>query len=200
MFEEEYHKFWFPKQNLILYPALWVIVHKLLTTLLFSNLVERGFSAVKTSSHRKRVQLKTSAGEQHVSNNNKQEVTNRKKDETSHVRTPKQGRCKKCGLKRDRKAEISEDFQGRQCQEYIKNTWLVDNKKTSDRANCKGQLALTMCGERLLRLSVRRQQSKWIVQHSLHRMSFGSRRLTRVPLFNALQRASRLVWARQPTE
>ncbi|GFU82637.1 putative transposable element [Trichonephila clavipes] len=71
--------------------------------------------------------------------------------------------------------------------------------KTSDRANCKGQLALTVIGERRLRRIVCRQRSqtlaqittqlndgvirtvsKWTVQCSLHRMGFGSRRPMRV--------------------
>ncbi|GFT30722.1 HTH_Tnp_Tc3_2 domain-containing protein [Trichonephila clavipes] len=77
-------------------------------------------------------------------------------------------------------------------------------KKTSDRANCKGQLALTVHGERRLYLVVRIQQSQTLaqittqlndgasrtvskrtVQLSFHLMGFGSRRLTRLPLLNA---------------
>ncbi|GFU96424.1 HTH_Tnp_Tc3_2 domain-containing protein [Trichonephila clavipes] len=76
------------------------------------------------------------------------------------------------------------------------------NKKTSDRANCKGQLALRARGVRRLQCVVRSQRSqtlvqistqlnagasrtisKLTVQCSLHRMGFGSRRPTREPLF-----------------
>ena len=72
-------------------------------------------------------------------------------------------------------------------------------KKTSDRANCKGQLALKVRAERRLRRIVCRQRSqtlaqmttqlndgasrkvrKLTVQRSLHRMVFGYRRPTRV--------------------
>ncbi|GFU29330.1 HTH_Tnp_Tc3_2 domain-containing protein [Trichonephila clavipes] len=87
---------------------------------------------------------------------------------------------------------------------------MVD-KKPSDRANYKGQLALTARDERRLRRIVRtlaqitthfndgasRTVSKWTVQRSLHRMGFGSRRPTRVPLLNAHHRAARLAWARE---
>ncbi|GBM24470.1 hypothetical protein AVEN_41114-1 [Araneus ventricosus] len=45
-----------------------------------------------------------------------------------------------------------------------------------------------------------RTVSKRTVQRSLHRMSFGSRRPTRVPLFNARHRAARLAWAREHRE
>ncbi|GFY15780.1 HTH_Tnp_Tc3_2 domain-containing protein [Trichonephila clavipes] len=88
--------------------------------------------------------------------------------------------------------------------------------KKSDRANCKGQLALTVWGERRLRriLCSQRNQtlalittqlndgasrifSKRTVQCSLHRMDFGSHRSTRVPLLNARHRAARLTWARE---
>ncbi|GFV53915.1 uncharacterized protein TNCV_4276931 [Trichonephila clavipes] len=73
-------------------------------------------------------------------------------------------------------------------------------QKTSDRANCEGQLAFTVRPERRLRRIVRSQRSQTLaqittqmnegangivgertVQRSLHRMGFGSRRLTRVP-------------------
>ncbi|GFU41291.1 HTH_Tnp_Tc3_2 domain-containing protein [Trichonephila clavipes] len=87
-----------------------------------------------------------------------------------------------------------------------------DGQKTSDQANCKGQLALAVRGERRLGRIVHSQRSqtlaqitnqlndgasctisKWTVQRSLHRMSFGSRRPTGVPLLNARHRAARLV-------
>ncbi|GFY10184.1 HTH_Tnp_Tc3_2 domain-containing protein [Trichonephila clavipes] len=74
-------------------------------------------------------------------------------------------------------------------------------QKTIDRANCNGQLVLTVRDERLLRRIVRthrsqtlaqittqlnddasRTVSKRTVQRSLHRMDFGSRRPTRLPL------------------
>ncbi|GFT19619.1 HTH_Tnp_Tc3_2 domain-containing protein [Trichonephila clavipes] len=96
---------------------------------------------------------------------------------------------------------------GRQCQEY---------QETSDRANCRGQLALSERGERWLRgiVSSQRSQklaqittqlndgasrtvSKRTVQRSLHHIGFGSRRPTRVPLLNARHQAARLVWARE---
>ncbi|GFV65793.1 HTH_Tnp_Tc3_2 domain-containing protein [Trichonephila clavipes] len=83
-------------------------------------------------------------------------------------------------------------------------------QKTSDRANCKGQLALR--SERRLRRIVRSRRSqalapittqlndgtsctviKWTVQHSYHRMDFG----TRVPLLNTHHRAARLAWVRE---
>ncbi|GFX83465.1 HTH_Tnp_Tc3_2 domain-containing protein [Trichonephila clavipes] len=75
-------------------------------------------------------------------------------------------------------------------QEYIDG-----RQKTSNPANCKGQLASTVRGQRRLRRVVRSQHSqplahiitqlkycasrtvsKWTVQLSLHRMGFGSRR------------------------
>ncbi|GFV41783.1 HTH_Tnp_Tc3_2 domain-containing protein [Trichonephila clavipes] len=84
-------------------------------------------------------------------------------------------------------------------------------KKSSYRENCKGQLALTVLGERRLRRIIHRQRSQTLtqiatqlndgdsrtvskstVQHSLHRMTFGSCRPTRVPLLNARHRAARL--------
>ncbi|GBM96540.1 hypothetical protein AVEN_16023-1 [Araneus ventricosus] len=90
---------------------------------------------------------------------------------------------------------------------------------TSDRANCKGQLALNEHGVRRLSRIVRSQQrqtfspitnqlkqgasptvSKRTVQHSLHRMGFGSRRPTRVPLLNARHRAASLALAREHRE
>ncbi|GFS81274.1 HTH_Tnp_Tc3_2 domain-containing protein [Trichonephila clavipes] len=90
-------------------------------------------------------------------------------------------------------------------------------QKTSDRANCKGQLALTLLGERQLRCIVRSQRSqtfaqittqlddsasrticKRTVQRSLHRMvKVGSRRPKREPLLNARHRVARLAWARE---
>ncbi|GFU17575.1 HTH_Tnp_Tc3_2 domain-containing protein [Trichonephila clavipes] len=84
-------------------------------------------------------------------------------------------------------------------------------QKTSDRANCKGQLVLTVRGERKLRRIVpnlrsqtltqtttllndgaSRTVNKRTVQRSLHRMGFESNRPTRVPLLNARHRAARL--------
>ncbi|GFS72429.1 HTH_Tnp_Tc3_2 domain-containing protein [Trichonephila clavipes] len=82
-------------------------------------------------------------------------------------------------------------------QEYMDG----EQKKTSDLVNCKGQLALTVRGERRLRSivlsqtlaqittqlndGVSRTVSKRTVQRSLHRMGFESRRPKRVPLLNA---------------
>ncbi|GFV57056.1 HTH_Tnp_Tc3_2 domain-containing protein [Trichonephila clavipes] len=84
-------------------------------------------------------------------------------------------------------------------------------QKTNDQANCKGQLALTVRGEKWFRRIVHSQQSqtlaqittqlndgtsctvsKWTMQHSFHCMGFGRRRTTRVSLLNA-----RLAWARE---
>ncbi|GFT89743.1 HTH_Tnp_Tc3_2 domain-containing protein [Trichonephila clavipes] len=89
-------------------------------------------------------------------------------------------------------------------------------KKTSDQANSKGQLVLTVRGERWIRCILRSQRSQTLVQittqlndgvsrtvskrtvrHSLHRIGFGSRRPTRVQFFNAHYRAARLAWARE---
>ncbi|GFW43142.1 hypothetical protein TNCV_1475371 [Trichonephila clavipes] len=42
-----------------------------------------------------------------------------------------------------------------------------------------------------------RRVSKRTLQRSLHRIGFGSRLPTRVPLFNYRQRAARLAWARE---
>ncbi|GFX76368.1 HTH_Tnp_Tc3_2 domain-containing protein [Trichonephila clavipes] len=89
-------------------------------------------------------------------------------------------------------------------------------QKTSDRSNCKGKLALTMWGERLLKRFVRCQRSqtlaeitiqlndsasrtvsKQTMQCLLRRLGFGSRRCTRLPLLNAHHRATRLAWARE---
>ncbi|GFU08685.1 uncharacterized protein TNCV_5124231 [Trichonephila clavipes] len=44
-------------------------------------------------------------------------------------------------------------------QEYMNGA-----EKTSDRANCKGQLALTVCGERRIRPIVSSQQSQILTQ------------------------------------
>ncbi|GFX20184.1 HTH_Tnp_Tc3_2 domain-containing protein [Trichonephila clavipes] len=90
---------------------------------------------------------------------------------------------------------------------------MYGGQKTSDRANCKGQLAFTVRGERRHRRIVRSQTlarittqlnygasravSKRTAQRSLHPMDFGSRRPTRVPLLNARHRAARLTWARE---
>ncbi|GFY10409.1 transposable element Tc1 transposase [Trichonephila clavipes] len=89
-------------------------------------------------------------------------------------------------------------------------------QKTSDRANCKGELALTVIGKRRLRHNVRSQRSQTLaqitiqlndgasrtvskrnVQRSLHRLGFGSHRQTKVPLLNARHRTARLVCARE---
>ncbi|GFU06902.1 HTH_Tnp_Tc3_2 domain-containing protein [Trichonephila clavipes] len=89
-------------------------------------------------------------------------------------------------------------------------------QKTSGRANCKGQLTLTVHDERWIRRIVRNQRSqtlvqittqlngstsrtisKWTVQRSLHHMGFGSHRSKRVPLFNARHQSARLVWSRE---
>ncbi|GFU45845.1 HTH_Tnp_Tc3_2 domain-containing protein [Trichonephila clavipes] len=91
-------------------------------------------------------------------------------------------------------------------QEYMDG-----GQKTSDQADCKGQLALTVRGERWLRRIVRSQRSptlaqittqlndgasrtvsKRTVQQSLLRIIFGSRRPTRIPLLNARHQAGRL--------
>ncbi|GFW67661.1 HTH_Tnp_Tc3_2 domain-containing protein [Trichonephila clavipes] len=89
-------------------------------------------------------------------------------------------------------------------------------KKISDRAKCKEKLSLNVYGNRRLRRIVRSQRrqtlaqinTKWnngvsrtvnkrTVKSSLHRMSFGSRQSTGVPLLNARHRAARLAWARK---
>ncbi|GFU64688.1 HTH_Tnp_Tc3_2 domain-containing protein [Trichonephila clavipes] len=107
------------------------------------------------------------------------------------------------------------NFKGRQCQEYTKNTWIVD-KKLAIRQTAKEQLALTVRGERRLRRIVRSQRnqtlaqittqlndgasrtvSKWTAQSSLHRMGFESRRPKRVPLLNARHWAACLAWGRE---
>ncbi|GFW22167.1 HTH_Tnp_Tc3_2 domain-containing protein [Trichonephila clavipes] len=88
-------------------------------------------------------------------------------------------------------------------------------KKTSDRANNKRKLALTVRVENWLRRIVRcqrhqtlaqittqlndgasRRVSKRTVQCLLYRMGFRSRQPTRVPLLNARLQAARLAWAR----
>ncbi|GFX51509.1 HTH_Tnp_Tc3_2 domain-containing protein [Trichonephila clavipes] len=94
---------------------------------------------------------------------------------------------------------------------------MVDKKnQLAIRANCKGQLALTVHGERRFRHIICSQQSQTLaviitqlndsasrtvskrtVQCSLHRMGFVSRRPTLVALFNARHRAARLAWARE---
>ncbi|GBM20511.1 hypothetical protein AVEN_61053-1 [Araneus ventricosus] len=92
-------------------------------------------------------------------------------------------------------------------------------KKANDRSNCKGQLALNELGVRRLSHIVRNQRSQTLaqintqlnqgasrtvskrtVQRSLHRMGFGSRRPTRIPLLNARHWAARLAWAREHRE
>ncbi|GBO18417.1 hypothetical protein AVEN_216841-1 [Araneus ventricosus] len=92
-------------------------------------------------------------------------------------------------------------------------------QKISNRANCKGQLALNEHGVRRLSRIVRSQRSQTLaqittqlnegasrtvsertMQYSLHRMGFGSRRPTRVPLLNVCHRAARLAWATEHRE
>ncbi|GFW76537.1 HTH_Tnp_Tc3_2 domain-containing protein [Trichonephila clavipes] len=87
--------------------------------------------------------------------------------------------------------------------------------KTSDRANYKGQLALTVYEEIRLGRIVRSQRSQTVAQNttqlndsasrivskrtkqsSLHRMGFGNSRPTRVPLLNARHWGARLILAR----
>ncbi|GFX60089.1 HTH_Tnp_Tc3_2 domain-containing protein [Trichonephila clavipes] len=89
-------------------------------------------------------------------------------------------------------------------------------QNTSDRANCKGHLALALRGERRLRRIVRSQRSqtlaqittqlnegvsctvsKQTVQHSLHRMGFRSHRPMSVSLLNYRHRAASLARARE---
>ncbi|GFS79110.1 HTH_Tnp_Tc3_2 domain-containing protein [Trichonephila clavipes] len=89
-------------------------------------------------------------------------------------------------------------------------------QKTSEWANCKGQIALIVHGERQIRRIVRSQRrqrlaqittqlkegashtvSKRIVQRSLPRMGFESCRPTRVPLLNARHRAANLCGGRE---
>ncbi|GFV06504.1 HTH_Tnp_Tc3_2 domain-containing protein [Trichonephila clavipes] len=103
-------------------------------------------------------------------------------------------------------ARILRSTVSRVYQEYIDG-----EQKTSDRADCKGQLALKERSERRFRCIVRCQESQTLAQitiqlndgasrtvnSSLHHMGFGSRRPTRVPLLNARHRAARLAWARE---
>ncbi|GFX75320.1 hypothetical protein TNCV_3043421 [Trichonephila clavipes] len=49
------------------------------------------------------------------------------------------------------------------------------DKKTSNPANCKGQLALTMCGKRRLRRIVRSQQRQTLAQITTQLNNGGSR-------------------------
>ncbi|GBM83163.1 hypothetical protein AVEN_43663-1 [Araneus ventricosus] len=100
---------------------------------------------------------------------------------------------------------------------YRENT--DGGKKSSDRPNYKGQLALNERGVRRFSHIVRnlrsqtlaqintqlnqgasRTVSKRTVQRSLHRMGFGSRWPKRVPLLNACHRAARLSGAREHRE
>ncbi|GFT92654.1 HTH_Tnp_Tc3_2 domain-containing protein [Trichonephila clavipes] len=90
---------------------------------------------------------------------------------------------------------------------------MVGGQKTSDWAPFKGQLALAERGERCFKCIVRSQRSQTLAQITtqledgarsivrkrtvkrlLHRMSFGSRRPTKVPFLIAHHRAARLVW------
>ncbi|GFU40194.1 hypothetical protein TNCV_4289611 [Trichonephila clavipes] len=90
---------------------------------------------------------------------------------------------------------------GRHCEGY---TWMV-SQKSSNRASCKGQLALTVSGREIIEVyctvpekpenissdynhlnnGANRTVSKRNVQRSLHRMGFVSHRPLRVPLLNA---------------
>ncbi|GFX40057.1 HTH_Tnp_Tc3_2 domain-containing protein [Trichonephila clavipes] len=65
-------------------------------------------------------------------------------------------------------------------------------------AYCTNQLSQTLA-QFTTQLNDRasRTVSKRTVQHSLHRMGFGSRQRTRVPLLNILHRSARLAWARE---
>ncbi|GFV87451.1 HTH_Tnp_Tc3_2 domain-containing protein [Trichonephila clavipes] len=105
------------------------------------------------------------------------------------------------------------NFRNRQKAKIFKVDSVMDSEqKTSYRAICKWRLVLTVRGDRRLRRIVRSQRiqaaqitsqlndgasstvNKWIVQRSLHRMDFGSRRPTRVPLLNALYQTASLAW------
>ncbi|GFS78875.1 HTH_Tnp_Tc3_2 domain-containing protein [Trichonephila clavipes] len=98
----------------------------------------------------------------------------------------------------------------------VYHEYMDGGQNSSDRENCKGQLAFTVRGRRRLRRIVRSQRSQTLaqittqlndcasrtiskrtVQRSFHRTGFGSRRPTRVPLLNACHRATRLAWARE---
>ncbi|GFT95459.1 HTH_Tnp_Tc3_2 domain-containing protein [Trichonephila clavipes] len=89
-------------------------------------------------------------------------------------------------------------------------------EKNYDRANCKGQLALIVRGERQLRRIVRshrsqtlvqtttqlkdgasRTISKLTVQSSFHCIGFGSCQATSVPSLNTRHRTTSLAWARE---
>ncbi|GFX31976.1 HTH_Tnp_Tc3_2 domain-containing protein [Trichonephila clavipes] len=88
-------------------------------------------------------------------------------------------------------------------------------QRTSDRENCKGQLALTVSGQKQLRCIVHSQRSQTLAQITtqlnesyqpvnglcnqrfLHSMSFWSHQPTRVPLLNACHLAARLAWTRE---
>ncbi|GFX66400.1 HTH_Tnp_Tc3_2 domain-containing protein [Trichonephila clavipes] len=97
------------------------------------------------------------------------------------------------------------------CQEHMDG-----EQNTVDRENCKLQLSFTVCGKRRLRRIVHSKRNqklaqtntkmkddgsytvrKWIAQHSLHRMAFGSHRPTRVPMLNTRHRAVYLDWVRE---
>ncbi|GFT32450.1 HTH_Tnp_Tc3_2 domain-containing protein [Trichonephila clavipes] len=96
-------------------------------------------------------------------------------------------------------------------QEYVEGGY-----KTIDRANCKGQLALTVRGEKwvcrivcsqrnqiLAQIATQlndgasRTVSKRTVQRLLHHMGFRSRRPTRISLLSACHQPARLTWARE---
>ncbi|GFW54355.1 mariner Mos1 transposase [Trichonephila clavipes] len=102
--------------------------------------------------------------------------------------------------------EFSRSTVSRVYQEYKDG-----GQKNSNRANCKGQLALTVRREKRLRRIVGSQRSQTLaqitiqlnddanhtasnltVQRSLHRTGFGSHRPTRVPLHNAPHPDARL--------
>ncbi|GFV84761.1 HTH_Tnp_Tc3_2 domain-containing protein [Trichonephila clavipes] len=119
-------------------------------------------------------------------------------------------------LKRENSQEHSRKKFSRLAVSRVYQGYIDGGQKTSDRANWIGQLALTVSGERRPRRVVRSQKSqtlaqpttqlndgsrctvsKCIVQRSLHRISLGSRRPTRVPLLKARHRAACLAWARE---
>ncbi|GFT53268.1 HTH_Tnp_Tc3_2 domain-containing protein [Trichonephila clavipes] len=98
----------------------------------------------------------------------------------------------------------------------VDQEYMDGGQKTSDQVNCKGQLALTVCGERrswrilcsqrsqtLAQITLQlnegasRTVSKRTVQSSLHRMGFGNSRPTRALFPNARHRDVRLAWARE---
>ncbi|GFY16875.1 HTH_Tnp_Tc3_2 domain-containing protein [Trichonephila clavipes] len=100
-----------------------------------------------------------------------------------------------------RQLGISRSPVSRVYQEYMDG-----GQKSSDRANCKGQLPLTVCSERRLRRIVRGQQSQTLApitsQRTVSKRTVQVRFTvrvsgpTRVPLLNARHQAARLAWTR----